>query len=69
MSQIKRGDKNVRYGCKHTEETKELIGKNSKGRVWVNNGVSNKFIRPEEIETYKSLGFIYKGCLIKGKNR
>lgn len=69
LSQIKRGDKNVRYGCKHTEETKELIGKNSKGRVWVNNGVSNKFIRPEEIEIYKSLGFIYKGCLIKGKNR
>lgn len=69
MSEIKLGDKNPRYGCKHIKETKELIGKNSSGRVWVNNGVSNKFIKPEEIEAYESLGFIYRGCLIKGKNR
>ena len=59
LSEIKMGNKNPRYGCKHTKETKELIGKNSSGRVWVNNGVNNKFIRPEEIDTYESLGFIY----------
>lgn len=65
----RKGKNNPRFGEKHTEETKNKIGNNSKGRIWVNDGIKNKFIKPEELEYYNSLGFIYKGCLITGKNR
>lgn len=63
------GSNNPMYNHKQTDNGKKLIGENSKGRVWVNNGIKNKFIKPEEIEYYIELGFIYKGCLITGKNR
>lgn len=69
LSEIKKGALNSRFGQKQTEETKKLIGKNSKGRIWINNGVENKFVKPEELEYYNSIGFIYKGCLITGINR
>lgn len=69
LSESRMGEKNARFGCKHTQKTKDLIGKNSIGRIWVNNGIDNKFIKPEEMDTYLSLGFTHKGCLIKGKNR
>lgn len=63
------GSNNPMYNHKQTDNCKKLIGENSKGRVWVNNGIKNKFIKPEEIEYYTELGFVYKGCLITGKNR
>jgi hypothetical protein len=69
LSELKKGSKNPRFNTKHTDTTKALIGTNSKGRVWVNNGIKNKFIKPEELECYVDLGFIYKGCLITGKNK
>lgn len=69
LSKIKCGTNNPRFGAIHTEETKKLIGANSKSRIWVNNGSINKFIKPEEVEYYTELGFIYKGCLESGKNR
>lgn len=65
----RKGALNPRFGTKHTEETKKIIGDNSRDRMWVNNGVSNKFIKLEELEYYNSIGFIYRGCLITGKNR
>lgn len=65
----RKGVLNPRFGTKHTEKTKKIIGDNSRGRIWVNNGVSNKFIKLEELEYYNSIGFIYRGCLITGKNR
>ena len=55
------------FGKKQTDETKKLIGKNSKSRIWINNGTKNKFIKSEELEYYSSTGFIYRGCLITGK--
>jgi hypothetical protein len=69
LSEIKKGDKNPRFGKKHKIETKKLIGANSKGRIWINNGINNKFIKSDDMEYYIQLGFIYKGCLITGKNR
>ena len=55
------------FGKKQTDETKKLIDKNSKSRIWINNGTKNKFIKPEELEYYSSTGFIYRCCLITGK--
>lgn len=46
------GESNPRYGKTHTDETKQLIGSNSKGRIWINNGTTNKFVKPEEVEYY-----------------
>ena len=63
------GINNPRFGSKQTDETKALIGNNSKGRIWVNDGIKNKFIKSDELESYVKLGFIYRGCLITGKNR
>ena len=40
-------------GNKHSEETKKKIGLYAKGRIWINNGIENKFIKPEEILNYK----------------
>lgn len=62
------GALNPMFGKKQTEETKKAIGKNSKGRIWINNGVENKFVKPEELEYYNSIGFIYIGCLMAKKN-
>lgn len=63
------GESNPYYGATQSDETKQLIGNNSRGRIWINNGTTNKFVKPEEVEYYTEQGFIYKGCLITGKNR
>lgn len=52
-------------GNKHSEETKKKIGEFGKGRIWINNGIINKFIKPEEFENYP--GFI-KGFIKYNKN-
>lgn len=52
-------------GNKHSEETKKKIGKFGKGKIWINNGIINKFIKPEEFENYP--GFI-KGFIKYNKN-
>lgn len=65
----RRGEKNPNYGNVRSAESRELTGKNSRGRIWINNGKENKFIKPKDLHEYESKGFIYKGCLINGKNR
>lgn len=52
LSQIKKGSSNPMFGKEHSSKTKKLIGNNSKGRVWINNGTTNKFVKPEEVEYY-----------------
>ena len=51
MSEAKKGNKNM-LGKHHTEETKQKIGNSSKGlnkdRIWINNGVENRFIHFDE---------------------
>jgi len=49
-------------GNKHSEETKKKIGLYGKGRIWINNGIENKFIKPEEFINY--IGY-KKGKLTK----
>lgn len=61
------GKDNPMYGRKQTVSTKQKIGNNSKNRIWINNGINNKFIKPEDIQYYESLGFIYKGCIMNKK--
>ena len=51
-----------RLGNKHSEETKKKIGLYGKGRIWINNGIENKFIKPEEFINY--IGY-KKGKLTK----
>lgn len=63
------GAENPMYGKKHKESSKAAIGKNSSGRIWINNGIVNKFVKPDELEQFRQKGFIYNGCLITGKNR
>jgi hypothetical protein len=60
----RKGKKATMYGKKHKESSKAAIGQNSKGRIWINNGISNKFVKPEELDQYIQQGFIYKGCLM-----
>ena len=47
----KKGNKNM-FGKHHTEETKQKIRNSSKGlnkdRIWINNGVENRFIHFDE---------------------
>ena len=51
MSEAHKGNKNM-LGKHHTEETKQKIGNSSKGlnkdRIWINNGVENRFIHFNE---------------------
>ena len=49
-------------GNKRSEETKKKIGLNGKGRIWINNGIENKFIKSEEFINY--IGY-KKGKLTK----
>ena len=56
------------YGKKHSAETKNKMsqahmGQNS-GKIWVNDGVNNKLIAPEELDHYLDLGCI-RGLLRK----
>ena len=45
-----------------SEETRKKIIEackgNNRGRIWINNSVVNKFIHPEELDKYLSLGFV-----------
>lgn len=44
------------------------LGKSThnKGCIWVNDGVHNKSIHPEELYYYIDLGYV-KGCVTKGR--
>ena len=53
----KRGENNPNYGRHHTEETKQIIGINTAGRVWINDGCHNKRVYPEELAYYLSVGY------------
>ena len=53
-----------RLGTKHSEDTKNKISNSSKDRIWINNGIVNKFVK---IDEYIPEGFV-KGML-KWKNK
>lgn len=41
-----------------SEETKQKLSQNSKGRVWVHNDEITKMVMPEEVELYIAKGFL-----------
>lgn len=45
-------------GFKHTDSAKKKMSDNMKHRIFVNDGVKNKRIRPDELQTYLSLGYV-----------
>ena len=47
MSEAKK-ENNCRLGTKHSEATKLKISDSSKDRIWINNGMINKFVKIDE---------------------
>lgn len=72
------GEKNNFYGKKHTEESRKKMSESHKnnpsdshttaGRIWVNDGLVNKAIFPEELDEYLCKGYV-KGFLSKKYDR
>ena len=59
-------ENNPFYGKHHTQEARSKISEAQSGRIYVNNGIHNKRIKPDELEDYLSCGYA-KGRLIKKK--
>ena len=51
------------YGKNHSEETKQKIAKKRHGKIYVNNGVINKVVLPNEIPEGFKIGKLLKGVL------
>lgn len=47
-----------RLGYQTSESTKDRISANSRGRIWVHNDTSSKFIKPDELEGYLMKNYI-----------
>lgn len=54
----RRGEDNPNYGSHLTDDAKQKIGENTIGRIWINNGVSNKRIYPTELDSYLIEGYV-----------
>ena len=71
LSESRKGEKNPRYGVKVSEETKKKLSEAHKGnksltgRIWVNNGIYNKPIFPDQLSEYLNNGFIRGKIYIK----
>jgi len=55
-----------RLGKKQSLDQIKARSKTFKGRIWINNGIENKWVQPMELENYLSNGYV-KGKLVKGK--
>lgn len=51
------GEDNGFYNCKHSESTREYLSKIHRGRIWINNGLENKHIHIEELDSYIQQGY------------
>lgn len=52
------GDQNPMFGKTHTKETVDFIRSNNLGRIWINNGISNKYIFPDEAKEFLDNGWV-----------
>ena len=57
------------FGIKISQERKDKIGFESKDRVWINNGISNKFVKKEVVSDYLKKGFVYGRLKLKEYRR
>lgn len=46
-------------GRKASDDTKQLLSSQRLGRRWINNGKENKFVKPEDLESYLSNGWTF----------
>lgn len=49
MSDAKKGKRSNSYGKPRSQTTKDAISKSNRGRIWMNNGVVNKRVYPDQI--------------------
>lgn len=61
---IASGENNPFFGKHHSAEAREAMSKSQKGRIYINNGIQTKRVKPEELNEYLSNGWI-KGRIIK----
>lgn len=52
------GKGNPNYGKHHDDRTRELISQKAKGRIWINNGLVTKHIKPEYLSEYVDKGWL-----------
>lgn len=57
---------NSKKGKIQSKEYIQARSKTFKGRLWINNGIENKWVQPMELENYLSNGYV-KGKLLKKK--
>lgn len=60
------GENNPFYGKIHTENTRNKLSKIQKGRIYINNGVETKRIKPDELDKFLSGGWI-RGRILRKK--
>ena len=60
------GENNPFYGKHHNKETKDMISNIQKGRIYVNNGINTKRVKPEELDSYLLNGWV-KGRILRKK--
>lgn len=65
-SNIALGINNPFYGKHHNKETRDMISNIQKGRIYINNGINTKRVKPEELDNYLSNGWI-KGRILRKK--
>lgn len=51
------GANNAFYGKHHTKDARERIGASRRGKKWINNGIKNACVYPEEVPEYEKLGW------------
>lgn len=59
------GSKNPMYGKNISEETRDKHRKACIGRIWINNGIENKFVYPDDYESNYDNNVWNKGMLPK----
>jgi len=56
---------NKLFGIKISQERKDKISLESKDRVWINNGVTNKFVKQDTLQEYIEKGYVYGRLKLK----
>ena len=60
------GENNPFYGKHHNQEARDAMSKVQKGRIYINNGMDTKRVKPEDLEDYILNGWV-KGRILRKK--
>lgn len=58
QKKVQLGENNGMYGKHHKDSTKKLIAEDHHNRIFVNNGIIEKFPKKDELEIYLYSGFV-----------